>query len=241
MFEKKEIEKFTVTITGTQYLTLAYLLKAASQEIDRFAITRVVYDHDRDQFVATDGHLLRVEKLEWLDEPPQSSFFLSRKDLMLSQSQIMLSYGAEQHAELLEQVLIDLEYMRYEDYPEHPYPNYSAVLPQEDERRPLEWIGLSPDLLKRMGRTFFVLPKGIRFQFKGDLAAVSMYDASGAEEQGKFLGVLMPIRVMGETPAPLFELKEIERKAPKEDAAPTPEDLGQQNLVEQAAQGPVEE
>jgi hypothetical protein len=240
VFESKEKVKFTVTITGVQYLTLAALLKAASQAIDRFAITRVFYDHDRDQFVATDGHLLRVEKLEWLEDAPENSFFLSKRDLMLSGAQLMLKYGAEQQAEDLEQVLVPLEYMRYEDYPEHPYPNYAAVLPADEKRRPLEWIGLSPELLADMRRTFYVRPRGIRFQFHGELAAVGLYDACGAEEQGRFLGVVMPIRIMGETPEPLFELKEIERKAPKEDAEPTPEDLGQENLVAHAERGPVE-
>lgn len=242
MFERTETDKeiFEIYITGVQYLTLAALLKAASQDIkSRFAITRVFYDHDRDQFVATDGHALRVERLAWMDTvPPQNSFFLSKRDLMLSKAQILLKYGPLQDAKDIQDVLVPIEYFRYEEYPEHPYPNYAAALPTDAKRRPVEWIGLSPDLLAGIRSSFYVLPRAFRFQFHGELGACALYDAQEIESP-RFLGLVMPCRVLGDTPEPMFELKEIERAAPKEATEPTAEDLGQQNLVDHAERGPV--
>lgn len=237
MFESTEKETFETMITGVQYLTLAALLKAASQDKSRFAITRVFYDHTLDQFVATDGHALRVEKLEWMEgEKPQNSFFLSKRDLMLSQAQIMLKHGIEQNAEAIEEVLVPIEYMAYEDYPEHPYPNYAAVLPKKKQRRPVEYVGMSLDLLANLRRTFYELPRAVRFLFHGPLNGVGLYDA----ESDRFLGLLMPCRAESGAPELMFELKEIQREAPKENAEPTAEDLGQQNLVTQSANGPVD-
>lgn len=201
--EEKEPAK-EVFITGYQYLVLKALLKAASDDLLRANLMGVFYDHPRDQFVATDGHILRIEKLAWIgDDKPENSFLLRPVDLMLTAAQIRLRYGAEQNTKDLEEILVPLEYTP--DDKEGAYPNYSAVLPSDAQRFPREWICMSPDLLASIKRTFYEVPRGLTFQFSGELKGILLYaDAPG--EDRRLAGLMMPMRVLGEKPEPLFEI-----------------------------------
>jgi DNA polymerase III sliding clamp (beta) subunit (PCNA family) len=168
--------------------------KATSRDYSRISLTFVYYNKERGEFVATDGHILRLEKFDWQFGEPESSFFLDPAQIMYSKPQLKMLYAPHKWGNtenLLKGLPMEIEYDPDSVAQFGPYPNYVKVLPTEMTDIPS--IAVNPALLARLASSFAGRVKSMRMAFAGEMSGISLF-VRNSEGVDVMRGIIMPTR-----------------------------------------------
>jgi hypothetical protein len=172
----------SITVTSEDYLAVKALFYcvASKSEINRPALHQVFYNPKADEFVACDGHLLRVHKAEWREEEqqkPMRGFYLLEIDFLHTQTSLRKSN--------LNTVQIPIHYL------EHQYPDYPKLIRPIADGAHLNSFGIDLDLIVRFRKSFTSENVILEFRSgKNNLQGFQVY------RKGKFVGVVMPIKIL---------------------------------------------
>jgi hypothetical protein len=178
-----------IEITKDQYQTIKTLFKAASDDASRPALSNVFWDHETKNLVACDGHILRLEPMEF---PFVESVQFEQKSFLLTPKQVKTMYPKTSD-------MIEVEYI---DNKENVYPNYKNVLNKvesQDDLNALKMIAFGFEVIEKFYSSFTTKPESLTMAFIGAIRAVNIYRGT------QFVGVIMPHRIKEE---PLPESKE---------------------------------
>lgn len=181
--------KITLTLDRTNYFTLRALFKAAERPYSpRPALEVVYYDHTVETFVATDGSILRVQKLErgngghadyFRGDVPDFSFVLRPVDFMTTTAQWK---ARGDHT---------VQVTGYETGSEEgdpiPYPNYKAVIGTPSDTGHAVFA-FEPDAIAQFTASFFEPPRALVF-FAGSTPTAGL----NVFVRGEFVGIVMPL------------------------------------------------
>jgi len=173
------------TITKDQYLTLKAMAIACSKDYTiRVVLTNLYYNNEKKQFVCTDGHIMRMEKMEL--EGVNSNFYINPKSLFHTKTTLKAVPGDEIEIEGLETDNMEI------------YPQYQNVIPEKFEAE-LNSIGLDLDLLVRLRKSYNIKNVNMNFKFSKKLGAIGIYsritDTNDLDEEMVLSGIVMPIRI----------------------------------------------
>lgn len=190
------IEKF---VTVGEYETLKALFKATSSDYCRMSLTKVFYSASRDQFIATDGHILRVESIAWSEgDKPSVDCYLDENQVSLSPRMILEQTRPDDFfdAKKVKKSGIRIG-LRPCSESSLIYPNIASIL-EFKEPKELSVIGVSEEIVKRFFSSF---PKGTRnhkLEFFGQLAGIRVSSQLRGMSGYKFSGIIMPNRILEE-------------------------------------------
>lgn len=179
-----------IKLTGEQYLTIKALFKSASSDLSRISLSYVMYDHVRNWFVATDGHIIRMHKFPDFKNP--ESFLLSIADFQKTIKELKESGPGFLKKSF--EVPIANE-------PARKYPNYFLCLPfscGNPRETALNEIGIDFDLFTQFRSSFYIQPSACRMRFSSALGMIYIYAGD------VLVGGIMPTRMFKDfDPEPL--------------------------------------
>jgi len=178
--EKLETLK-TISLKVEDYLAVKGLLHCINMKINlsRPSINLIFYNPKRDEFVATDGHIMRVQKVEWPnpDKKPKRGFFIRVADFLHTASSLKL-------AELYTTTDIPIHYLPDD------YPNYPALLRKREDSAPVSEFSFDLDLIVRFRKSFpGEAPVVIFRPGKTNIQGFQIYRGN------EFLGIIMPVKI----------------------------------------------
>jgi hypothetical protein len=176
-----------ITITCKQYLTIKALFNAASSDYSLLALTRVCYQKEHKRLVATNGHILRVESVDFEDASINGNLLFEKKDFPLTSKNFKDLHGKNYEGA---EVIVDCE----AETGYNTYPNIASFIPdfeKEIKYEAQEFISINFDLLTDFKASFAFPPKQFAFQFgfKSNLGAITTFVSN------KFAGVVMPFKI----------------------------------------------
>ena len=186
-----------VKITVKQYLELKKLAVACSYDFSRIALTKVFYNKEFDEFAACDGHVLRIHKIEWADSAPEHSFMLEYREIMYSERQLFHINSEPDdifnRKRFVSNALVPINYREVASG--CAYPDYRKLIPKQEDRKPLDQVGMNYSIIKKFFDSFVSIPSNARFSFSGQLAAVVVDIQQHRECEWVLGGVIMPTRI----------------------------------------------
>ena len=173
-----------ISLTKKDYISLKAMFNATGGgPYNRTALMYVHYNHEKQEFVAADGHIMVIKPLALFstifpDLNPEKSFLLEKSQFGLMSSAIQPSGNIITINETLRE--------------ENEYPEYYKAIPGPDRIKAISEIGLDFELVERFLRCFPGCKcNNFDLTFTGPIGAILITYCPITKEQF-FVGIIMP-------------------------------------------------
>lgn len=185
------MENLNLSLTAAQYLEIKALFNAASEEGGpRPVLQNVFYSAEQDKFFCTDGRVARVHSIEWTEEQtkPETDFILKKKDFLLTKAQLKAMAFTQ-----------NVPVYSLDEQDAHLLKTIITLLTPNEDHFAQHVIGLSPEILLKLCKTFVELPSIFIFKFsQSHLGRIFVFtnNPNNFKDVPICLGVVMPLKIL---------------------------------------------